>query len=542
MLTITDLKNVLISYNLNTKYGPTIYKDDYKIGLALDIKDTTFGYLTRYFTFDNLEEVDTFLKKYTTYKKSNLINLSFDDYLSPNPSLIYTYQLNELSLNDMLKLTTNFKSKDDLTTIYIENINNLTKYLINLLENNYHNANLKNTLKITENDLKYNLVQALATYYGKTKTTPKKDIPLKEATLNTSLINELNNNLTNISKNSLSYLETYLQDLITKIKQEEYFEQNIINIYSIKIYNYNIAILNKQIAFVNSKIASEKNFNIKGSKIHNIDAELKSFLKNADAPLKYDIFLKDYQNDLNTKYNNLNLKNASEKITGISSNIIKGSNPKEYLNTLFNSLDKESKAALVLYNSIFKQEINYLIDANFPPLDSIKEKLSSNYELLDEIVHLKESIPYLKDYFYLIDFKNLDTYLNSLINLAKIITTINMTTNIKLTAFTLNKTNTYQELSLNPIYDVDTCLITISPLTNIIYVNASLEIDYKNKEINLIRSENLYYKGNIILKDDYLSINKFLKNNQKDKKNGIIITKELKLLNTYNFRLGETHE
>ena len=41
MLEIKDIKNKLKSYNLNTTYGPTIYQNNNKIGLALDIKDST---------------------------------------------------------------------------------------------------------------------------------------------------------------------------------------------------------------------------------------------------------------------------------------------------------------------------------------------------------------------------------------------------------------------------------------------------------------------------------------------------------------------
>ena len=58
----------------------------------------------------------------------------------------------------------------------------------------------------------------------------------------------------------------------------------------------------KNIDFVKSKINAEKNFNVKGSKIHNIDAELKSFLKTNVAPTKIEIFLIDNQNKIMEKF------------------------------------------------------------------------------------------------------------------------------------------------------------------------------------------------------------------------------------------------
>ncbi len=557
MLQIKDIKNILLTYNFNTYYGPTIYKNNNDLGLALDLKDSTFGYLTRFFTFENINDLDNFLTKYIAYKNNKLdIKLSFDDYLTTTPTLIYTYQNKELSLEDLLNLKDNIKTikSNNITNttkqIYLINIEYLTKYLINLIKTNISNKETKNNLKIKENDLKYQLLQVLAIYYDKDKNIAKKGVTLDTFINDTSLINELENNLKNLPNESIEYLENYLKDLINKVKTTEYDDKNIINAYSNLVYNYNIDILTKQIAFVNSKITSEKNFNLKGSKIHNIDAELKSFLKTNTSPPKYEVYLQNIHNNLDNKYQNIPLENAYNIISGENITIPTIPNYTEeisnltYLNNYFNNLDSNTKNALILYNSLYKKLINYIIDNNYPSLDIIKNNfdMSYYYDQLDDIIHQEKNISYY-EYFTLLDFKNIDSYLNSLINIAHTIENTNLLINTKLFAFTLNNSNKYKELSLNPLHDQETYLIEIKPQTNIIYINTSLEIDLNTEEISLINTNNIYYKGNIKISNNYITVNNYEKINHLDKKNDIIITKELNLINTTNYRLGEiNHE
>jgi len=62
VLSLKDALKTLQSYNINsTTYGPSIYNKDNAIGLCLEIKDSTYGFLTRYFTFNEKEELETFL-------------------------------------------------------------------------------------------------------------------------------------------------------------------------------------------------------------------------------------------------------------------------------------------------------------------------------------------------------------------------------------------------------------------------------------------------------------------------------------------------
>ena len=108
MLDKQELLKILNTYNITSnKYGPTIYEKENKLGICLDIKESTFGYLTRIFTFNDKDTLSEFLTKYSWYKKNKTkynITLNFDKYNTKEPNIKYLYQNQELSLTDMLNL------------------------------------------------------------------------------------------------------------------------------------------------------------------------------------------------------------------------------------------------------------------------------------------------------------------------------------------------------------------------------------------------------------------------------------------------------
>ena len=331
MLTKDIILKTLNSYNLNShKYGPTIYENS-NLGICLDIKDSIFGYLTRAFIFNEPNSLEEFIQKYLWYKNNYQkypIKLVLTDYNHPETTIKYIYQEKELTLNEMQNLKENISLKkedtknNNLKTAYLLNIEALTNYLINL-KNEHNNLKIeKNNLKIKENDLKYALLENLTIYYGKTRPIEKKGVSLDNIINSNSENTLLQNNLTNIKNKELPAIEDYLKVLINLVKEEELNNQSLINTYSNNIYKYNISILNKQIEFVKSKIEAEKNFNLKGSKIHNIDDELKSFLKNSPTPLKVNEYIEENQTKIKAKYQDLtNLSLAYTKITGNPLNI-----------------------------------------------------------------------------------------------------------------------------------------------------------------------------------------------------------------------------
>ncbi len=557
MLEEKDLLKVMNSYNLNSsKIGPSLYKNDNNLGICLDIKDSLFGYLTRTFIFKTKEEATDFLNKYTWYNHNHNtynITLSLDNYETSTPQIKYTYKNQELTFNDMLNLKENIKKNEEeqIATeeknIYLANIENLTTYLINLKIAKDNIKKEKNNLKITENNLKSSLLENLTIYYGKEKKDYNRAVSL-ESIIENNDISLLKNNATNIKTKSLDEIKSYLETLINIIKNEELDDKYLINIYSNNIYKYNIEILNKQIDFVKTKIASEKNFNLKGSKIHNIDEELKSFLKNNPLPTKVDVFLKDEKEKITTKYHNLNdIKNAYSIISGNNLNVTISNKNKEDISPLtidadFNALDNNTKASLILYNSFYKDIVNYIITNNFPDITTIKNNydLTYLYQDFQNIIYNENNSHYLINYFHIINFKTLDTFIESLINISKIITTTSFKINNNLKVFTLNKKRPYIECSLTPLYSKEkTYLVELPSNTEILYIPLKIELDDETAELTTTNTKTIYLKTNIIETINRIIVNKYDKVQQKDIKSAIIITTDLKKTCTTCFNISE---
>lgn len=560
MFNLDTILKTLNSYNISShKYGPTIYQNGDKIGVAIDIKDSVFGFLSRAFTFKDNSSLEEFLKKYTWYKnnyKELNIDLSLDAYDTKEPNIKYTYNNKELTLEEMLNFKNLINEKntklinDEQKNIYLTNIRELTNYLIELKNKKEQTKATKNKLKIAENDLKFELIKSLAVYYGQNKNFEKKAVSLDNILPNNDIA-LLKNNLTNIATKSLEEIKNYLNTLVTLTKEEELDDKNLINIYSNNVYRYNIEILNKQIAFVKNKIASEKNFNAKGSKIHNIDAELKSFLKTNIAPTKIETFIAESKKNINSKYERLtDIKDAYSTISGnklaatnitINNNVYNKNNVITDLITRYNNLDSQTKAHLVLYNSFYKPICNFIINNNYPPLELIKEKFDFDYfyKSFEEIIYNENNSHYLVNYFKYINFKNLDSFINSLIEICKTITNTNFIPIGDIKAFGINDDNIYKSLTTNPLYNKkDVHLITITPINKIIFIPEKIELNEDTKELNKTETNNIYVKCNIADTNNTITINKYNKVESKYNNSDIIITTDLILNSETTFHIG----
>lgn len=556
-----DMLKILRSYNINsTIYGPSIFKKGNEIGLCLEIKDSSFGFLTRYFTFDNKTDLENFLKMQTWYKKNKKkwnITTSLDNYEIPNPKIIYTYDNKELKLEDMLNLENIIDNREKEAISDIEkdtaliNLEGLTNYLINIKNLKLKTKKEKNDLKIQENELKYELLESLNNYYGKTKIITKRPVNLDIINSNNNDNILLQENLKNIKQKDLTEMNNYLDSLINIIKEEELDEKYLLNIYSNEVYKYNIDILKKQIEFVKKKIASEKNFNLKGSKIHNIDEELKSFVKVNNAPTNIKTFLNSTKNKLEEKYNKItDNKNSYSIISGtlVRMPVRKISNTKnkvdalDALNKDFDNLSAQKKAYIILYNSFYK-DICEIIKNNFnSSIEELKAltNIEKSYKDLEEIIFREENSHYLANYFKYINFKNIDTYLNSIIEITKTVMETNFYLVNSLKVFCIEKKNNKELLSINPIFNKkDKIYITTLPAsTKLLYIPDKIKIDYDTKEMNTISTQNIYLKSEIIDTSDSIIVNKYKKINELDKVNDIIITKDLVLKDSYVFNVG----
>ena len=541
MLTINETLEVLQTYNIHShKYEPTVYQNKNQIGICLDIKDSLFGYLTRAFTFNTKEELNDFLKGFFWYKNNHQkydIKLTLDSYDTYNPKLIYKYQNSLITLQEMLNIN-NFLEKEkeenieeEKKAIYLINIEILTNYLIDLKKLKENIKEEKNTLKTTENDLKFELLIALSTYYGREKKFLKKEITLDP--ISNVEENLLLENKKNIQDKPLKDIENYLITLINIIKNEEIDEQNLINIYSNNVYKYNIEILKKQIEFVKSKIKAEKNFNLKGSKIHNIDEELKSFLKTNIAPVQINTFLIDNKSKTEEKYQKItDIKDAASIITEKKELIppIDHSNkPTIKMNTFIeeqlNKLSKTAKNSLILYHSLYKPICNFIIENNYPDINTIKANFDFNhyYHELENIILNENNNHYLIQYFTEMDFKNIDNYINSIINLCKNIEESFFDLPDFIELFASEQNSKWKQLTKYPNNNTK----YLVKVANIAYIPEKLEIDWNNNEITSINEDIYYIKKNIMKEEEIINLAKY---NKKDiEKNGIILTTDLVL-------------
>lgn len=558
MLSVKEILKVLHSYNIDsTNFGPSIYQNENETGVSLEIQDSSFGFLTRYFTFNTLNELEDFFKCLFWYKKNKNkynINLSLDNYEVPNPQIIYTYNDKKLNYEDMINLETTIENSQKENEEDIErnsliiNIEGLTNYIIKLKEQKSNTRKEKNDLKIKENELKYELLESLNKYYGKTKSIIKRPINLD--VIENINNNELEENLKNIKQKEISEINTYLEELINIAKTEELDEKYLINNYSNNVYKYNIDILNKQINFVKRKIETEKNFNIKGSKIHNIDAELKSFLKTGTPPVNIKAYINESKNKIEEKYNKItDNKNAYTIISGtlVRMPIKKDLNKIKHdalknLNKDFDNLSSKKKAHIVLYNSFYKELCDLIIKNPKYSLVDLKKlnNIEDSYQKIEEIAHLEFNSHYLANYFKYINFKNIDTYLTSIMDIAKTIIDTNFKLTSSLKVFCIEKKDNKELLSLNPIFNKKdkTYITTLPENTTILYIPDKISIDEETNEMSLISSKNIYLKSEIIDTCDMIVVNKYKKNNKLDKKNGIIITTKLILTESYNFNVG----
>lgn len=559
MFNLENILKTLNSFNINShKYGPTIYQKNHELGICIDIKDTVFGFLTRKFIFDNNQALEDFLKKYTWYKqnaKEYNIELSLDKYDTECPNIKYTYNNKELTLEEMLNFK-NIKNEkeaklinDESKNIYLTNIRELTNYLIELKKKNYQNKVDKNNLKIKENDLKFELIQALSLYYGQNKNLEKKAVSL-ESLIPSNDIALLESNLSNISNKSVEEIKEYLKSLINITKEEELDDKNLINTYSNSIYKYNIEILNKQILFVKNKITSEKNFNAKGSKIHNIDEELKSFLKNNVAPTKIEVYIAENKKIINDKYEKItDIKDAYSIISGNKLAFASLNMPTSFnkdnvildLTDKFHKLDKKAQAHLTLYNSFYKRICNYIINNNYN-IDNLKNEfnLQEYFQELEDIAYNENNSHYLINYFNFLNFKTLNDFINSLIEICKTVASVEFSPLSDIKAFGKSDNNIYKKLSTNPIYNniEEAYLVTITPINKILFIPNSIEMDDETKELSIVSTNSIYLKSNIMKTNNKVVVNKYQKIEENYNNSAIIITKDLILNSTTTFNIG----
>ncbi len=543
MIDELTMNNILKTFDINSSiYGPSIYSNKDKFGLAMDIKDSVYGYLTRIILLDTIEDTQEFLNKYNLALNINEVKISLDNYENKEVKVLFTYNDVELTLNDLQNFE-DFKKKQeenkyhDLKEVYLANITYLTKYLNDLNNLIYDTLLNKQKLKRQENDLKFALIEYLAVYYDKRGKYPKKEI-ISEDIKNNFDNDFYLNKIKELENKDIEEIKKYLEELIKIIKDTELNEKYLISLYSNIIYKYNIEILKKQIDFVKRKIKSEKNFSVKGSKLHNIDEELKSFLTGQEKPLEMNKFIELNRKEINDKYARiLDVKDAYKIIT--HNDLILPDIKKEHREALdiaqkyFANLKEEEKSALILYNSFYQDIIDYIEDKGIKDIEN-NFNLNYYYKEMENIAYDSKNIQVSK-YFNIIDFKNIKTFINSLEEIGKIIKNTFFKVDGLNNLFLINRVKKLKELSFKNVGKLEDNYIVNSEVPlKIMYIPLKLSID-NAKQIEIINTDSVYIENTMEEEPNKQIVNIYEKVNKNKKKDDIIITSDLKLVNSINY-------
>ena len=152
---------VFKKYGFNsTNSSPYLCSIGNRIGVSFKYNDNRFGLIERSTFFDNLNELDTFLKIYRNYLdngKSEHIYMLLDNYQVMFPNLIYAKD-DKAVLNDEMVYKT--KNKDDLSELEKLKLvaSNLLSYYVDVSSRQVKHINnvsfMKNILLKKEKELK----------------------------------------------------------------------------------------------------------------------------------------------------------------------------------------------------------------------------------------------------------------------------------------------------------------------------------------------------------------------------------------------------
>ena len=369
-------KEVLLK--LMNKYGfyslkkePFLYVQNETIGFSLTFKDPLYGELTRLFIPKSEQEAEDFLKKYHWYKKNGSkfnVEIKLSNYKQENPQISFVKDNQELSVDELLELSTeNIIKKDTLkkNEMYNKKCQRTIFLLKEILQNKV--AMAKDTLenyKKLQNELKAQTenLQKYLKKYSKGKISVA-DIETKE------FANPI------IAKvfptvNTKEELEKQIDELINEIKNVEQNEDLIYQKYALIKLPLMIKDINAKVSLLEEYSKKKKGL---FSKKENIEEKLDKI--DEESVLKEIVTLENYkQNEINRlkekyamlpdldkrtigdfliEFDNLNIE---EPKIEEEKEVIKLSYEEimEELEKGFDNRPNEEKRILILYHSILK--------------------------------------------------------------------------------------------------------------------------------------------------------------------------------------------
>ncbi len=417
--------------NLFHKYGyysqdkePFIYDNNGSLGICFSYRDSYYGFLTRVFDVHNLGEAEDFLRKYTWYNKNRKkfpLEIKLSDYKIINPKIMFFCEEQELSYESMIKLdsTNVLPSKDKM---YLEKLKRTASILISILKLKIKTQEdtSNNLLKIKEQyyDALEELESKLALYHKrydkKAISKDKEEEPIFDVH-----IDELLKTLQ--SMNDVKEIESFINELIAKLKNTETDEKFIANKYDLISLPLKIDEVNQKIKYLDSLLSKKRGV---FSKKEGYEEEFKKIHDNSELNriVSFEHFLKNELVRIEEKYAmipELDLRTTGDFFVDFDNLNIKlpkmiGEKRNVHYEDIMMDLEKnyelrsrEEKNILILYHSLFYKLKYYLDYQDYP---SISYLVNDLYNVLKNENNLLIKIQYLN----FLDTYSIDAFLNSL--------------------------------------------------------------------------------------------------------------------------------
>lgn len=415
------LKN---AFNLTSKYGISLHKFgpflsfvDKKIGLCLDIKDSKYGFLTRNYCFNTINEFEEFIKKYSYYKntlKGNT-NLSLDNYFDVSPKLKYGFdekilvdQENEQKIVQAIKMAAD----------------NLYIYLNNLYKSRIEQIELRTDAHI---NMINNLVEYKESLHKFYKKTYQEDVENNDETLY-NYRNKTKNNLKNFKNNinklkkiqDIESLKNEIKLLVEEVKNYELDHEYYSLVYDLYLFKNKAYLLEQMNNHILNVLESEKSLTPQELK-----TELEAIKEQIVFSNNKESFIKDQLTDIEEKYSGIaDLKeyniadylNKSEftEITFTEFVDKKPVNKTIDLIKKYNEMNESNKRDLLILFSPLKKIINHIITIKSSDLNDYEDYRHFYMEIIDYL-NMPDNLIFKKKYFNLIDFNSFESFIYSLI-------------------------------------------------------------------------------------------------------------------------------
>lgn len=491
------------AYNVGKKYGftfngigPSLSIIDKNIGICLNLLDQKYGYLKRNITFDNIDDLDNFLKKYSFYlrnKDKESIFLSLDDYEISNPNVYYSFDIarenkKAVELTNKKLLIEDIKSFLNNFYLGFDKIKAEIKEKLLIEQDYYNKLNYYKKLlyKAYNQDFEENIIKA------------DESVIDKITIILENFKNEQSITISSLIDGSLNSIEGFYKELISKCQKLLLSKEILSILYEKKEFEHNTKLLNQMIDYlINNPTLTDKT-----------QTDLQT-IKDIEKPVEtFESFKTSYEERIKELYSKIDLNNVLSynstmyKTAPVVYEVYKEAAkvPADIgkLKDLYNNLDEVNKRALNLLYSPIKPILNYIIEQAYKKNTSFNFQKREFKNIYDEIVsslELSENLVFKLKYFRDINLNSYEEFIKSLVKVAKIICSSYLRLPFDIKLYSLNFDDCLITGSDKIIQKGDD-LIRIVDAKNgsyIIYSPIKINLDYKSKLFSLKDNKNVIY-------------------------------------------------